>query len=459
MSNTNSIKRFDEHLGIALAKKFLNDLPSTHSGELYFSTGMATKVQVRNGRIESITEKHEEGMGIRVLDHKGRMAFISQTDICAKGIKKAWQNLQEALPYAPKDPHLQLHKPEPQEKQGPLPAVYDFEIATADKDQLLQMALDLESKTKQASPLVNNFEENSIHRHHGTSYIFNTHGLNKAYSTAIITAETVPMAEKDGQKEVGYGFSFARKLNDLDLNKVAVQGADRATRKLGAKSIATGQYPVVLEQEMSASLISALLSAFYGKNVWLNKSLFKNKLGQKIAADHVQLINDPSHEQGSYILPIDDEGLPVRKTQLIENGELKAFLHNLYSAHALQSQPTASGMRGYGSLPGTGPANCYFQPGTLSKEQIIQSIDRGIFVDEMMGLHTINPVSGDFSVGMSGQFIQNGVFAYPVSGLALAGNIQDLLFSIDQIGTDLKFFLGGLGGSTILLDNLSISGT
>jgi PmbA protein len=438
--------------------KILTKLAKKTEAEVVLEEGESISIDMRQSDVENASQRSETGVGLRLWHSSGRGSFVATNDISEKGLAKARQQAEMALEFAEPDLHIRFYRPEDGEAQGDMTQSYDEQIARLPGVQLIEMAKQIEAKALAYDGRIKNFEKTRVGKSRHSFYLRNSLGLAKEYHSSIVSGFCRPMAEQGGVKEIGHCFDFAREYRSFDYEALAIEAARRAVDKLGASSAATGRYPIVLQREAAADLLQALLSPLYGELVYRKKSLFAGALGEAIASPKVSLINDPLHPQGASRVGMDDEGVPAHSTTLIHEGKLVSYLHNLYSAHALEMSPTASAGRGYNSQPGIAPSNCYLKPEEVSAEDLLAQVDRGIFVQDFMGLHTIDAVSGDFSIGMSGRMIDKGSLGQPVSGLALAGNIRDLLQSIQTVANDIKFFLNGMGGSTVLLKELSVSG-
>lgn len=434
------------------------------SAEIMFLHNRSSKVEYRDKKIENIFEKEEKGYGVRLMDAEGKIGFFSSNDFSEAGLEYAIERAKESLPFSDEDEHNTFYRPSKDEKRGEYESSYDDLLDSLSIDEMADIAAKIEKEAYAYSKKIVNNEKTTISRSQSYQRLANNLGLDKSYRSSLIYGMTMPVAGSDdgGEKEVGDGFEFSLDLagfNEEKIAAIAKEGAKKAVEKIGAKSIKTGKYPILMNPDVSASLISSLLEALYGENVLRGKSLYKDSLGKEIAATKINLVNEATRKDGPDTVPFDDEGLSTRTITLIENGILKNYLHNLYSASFLNQEATASGARSYASVrPGISSANCHFLPGNEKPDTLMKEIKAGVLVNEVMGLHTLDPVSGDFSIGMSGQWIENGNLAYPVSGLAVAGNLKDLLMSIKAVADDIKFFLGGVGGSTMLLENISISG-
>ncbi|HHW45006.1 MAG TPA: TldD/PmbA family protein, partial [Desulfotomaculum sp.] len=234
--------------------------------------------------------------------------------------------------------------------------------------------------------------------------------------------------------------------------------ARRAVRMLGARPVATRRAAVILEPYVATGFLGLLGPGLTAEAVQKNRSPFAGKVGQQVASTMVTVLDDGAMAGGIASAPFDGEGVPTGRTVLIEGGVLKGFLHNTYTAARDGVQSTGNGVRGsFKSTPEVGTTNFFIQPGTVSPEQLIRDTASGLYVTEVMGMHTANPISGDFSVGAAGILIENGQLTRPVRGVAIAGNLLELLNHVDGVAGDLTFF-GGRGSPTIRVARMSISG-
>ena len=254
-----------------------------------------------------------------------------------------------------------------------------------------------------------------------------------------------------------YWFSVARSLGRLEspehVGKVA---AERTLRRLGARKVKTAQVPIVFDPLVAASILEHIFEGVNGDSVYRGASFLAGKLGQKIAGDNVNVIDDGTLRGGFGTSPFDGEGVPTRRTVVIENGVLKSYLLNTYTAKKLGMQTTGNASRGLAGTPGIGPGNYFLQAGSKTPREITAGIPHGLYVTEFLG-HGVNLVTGDYSRGASGLWISGGELAYPVEEITVAGNLKELFFNISEIGNDLEF-RGAVAGPTIRVDGLTVGG-
>jgi PmbA protein len=232
--------------------------------------------------------------------------------------------------------------------------------------------------------------------------------------------------------------------------------AQRTLRRLGARKVKTAHVPIVFDPLVAASILEHIFEGVNGDSVYRGASFLAGKLGEKIAAEGVTVIDDGTIPGGFGTSPFDGEGIPTRRTLVIENGVLKSYLLNTYTAKKLGLQTTANAWRGLAGTPGIGPGNYFLQPGSKTQQEIIAGIPDGLYVTEFLG-HGVNLVTGDYSRGASGLWISGGELTYPVEEITVAGNLKEIFRNITEIGNDLEF-RGAVASPTIRIDGLTVGG-
>jgi PmbA protein len=254
-----------------------------------------------------------------------------------------------------------------------------------------------------------------------------------------------------------YWYSTARTLTKLDSpESVGAEAARRTLRRLDARRIPTQRVPIVFAPEIARSLIGAIFDAANGDSIYRGASFFTDKLGEQVAAESVNVIDDGTIVGGFGSSPFDGEGLPTRRKVIVENGVLKTYLLNTYTARKLNMQSTGNAVRGLAGNPGIGSGNLFLEAGKLSPEEILREIKSGLYVTELLG-QGVNMVTGDLSRGASGVWIENGELTYPVQEITVAGNLKEIFRNITAIGNDLVF-RGSVASPTLRIDGMTIAG-
>jgi PmbA protein len=239
-----------------------------------------------------------------------------------------------------------------------------------------------------------------------------------------------------------------------------MRAARRATEKLGARPFATQKLPVVFDPWMSMSLLGAISPLFSADNVLKGRSLFANKIGERVANERITIVDDGRRVGGLRSAPFDGEGIATTTRTLVERGVLRGYLTNQKTARKLGATSTGNARRGsYASPSRIGPSNFYIEAGRDDPSTLAKGLPRVLAITSLLNLHTIDPVSGEFSLGATGTYIERGAALHPVQGITIAGNLTQLLSAIAGVGTDLTFGPGGIGSPTLLVSELSIGGS
>jgi PmbA protein len=322
------------------------------------------------------------------------------------------------------------------------------------------IALAVERAAREADARVTHFRKTSYSDAEVTTFLATTSGVRASYRESFCGAMTSPVASAGGERQIGYHGEGARQLSDLDATRIGARAAQRAVEKLGAKPFATQKLPVVLDPWMAMSLLGAISPLFSADNVLKGRSLFAGKVGSRVANERVTIVDDARRRGGLRSTPFDGEGIPTTRQKLVDNGMLRGYLTNQKTARKMGTTSTGNARRGsYASPSRIGPSNFYVEAGMDDPQAMVAGLDRALAVTSLLNLHTIDPVSGEFSLGATGSYLEKGVRRDPVQGITIAGNLTQLLSSISGVGTDLVFGPSGIGSPTLVISELSIGGT
>jgi PmbA protein len=254
-----------------------------------------------------------------------------------------------------------------------------------------------------------------------------------------------------------YWYAVSRTLSKLDApEEVGRIAAQRTLRRLGGRKVKTARVPIVFDPMVGRSLLGNIFEAASGDSIYRGASFLTGKLGDRIAGENVTVVDDGTMRGGFGSAPFDSEGVPTRRTVVVERGVLKSYLLNTYTAKKLGLATTGNAARGLAGTPGIGAGNFYLEPGTKSAKEIIAAIPDGLYVTELLGFG-VNLVTGDYSRGAGGLWISRGELAYPVEEITIAGNLKDMLQNIAEVGTDLEF-RGSVACPTIRIDGMTVAG-
>jgi PmbA protein len=292
----------------------------------------------------------------------------------------------------------------------------------------------------------------------GHKIFANSLGFLGEYRRSYCSIAAVPIAQDEsGAMQRDYWFSVARSLAKLDSpENVGRIAAQRTLRRLGSRKVKTAQVPIIFDPLVAASILEHVFEGVNGDSVYRGASFLAGKLGEKIAADQITVIDDGTIPGGFGTSPFDGEGIPTRRTVVIENGVLKSYLLNTYTAKKLKLQTTGNASRGLAGTPGIGLGNYFLQPGMKTPAEVIGGVKEGLYVTEFLG-HGANLVTGDYSRGASGMWISGGELAYPVEEITVAGNLKEIFFNISEIANDLEF-RGPVASPTIRIEGLTVGG-
>ena len=425
--------------------------------EAVYAEGDEFEVQVRMDQVETLKESGSRALGLRVLIGQ-RTASTSTSDLSPEGIERLVSGAIELARVTSEDPFAGLPEKEAfGSLSGDLDLYHDDVYSLPAKDRI-EYARRAEAASMSADARITNSNGGSFQAATGRKILANSCGFVGEYQTSYCSIAAQPIAQApDGRMQRDYWYSDARSLRLLDTPEAVGQEAARRTlRRLGARKIKTQRVPIVFAPEIAPSILSEVLQAVNGDAIYRNASFLADKLGESVAAENITIVNDGTMPGRFGTKPFDGEGLPTRRTVVLARGVLQNYLLNTYTARKLGMQSTGNAARGLAGTPGIGAGNFYLEPGTETQQQILAAIPNGLYVTGLMG-HGGNIVTGDFSSGASGLWIENGELTYPVEEITIAGNMKEMLRNIPAIGNDLIFY-GSVACPTIRIDGMTIAG-
>ena len=420
-------------------------------------------VTVRMGEVETLKESGSRALGLRVFLGK-RSASTSTSDLTADGIRQLVDGAMALVKVTEEDPCTGL--PDAAEfgaLEGEL-HLYFGDVYSLSGPERIEWARRTESAALAADPRITNSDGGSFEAATGRRALANSRGFVGGYHTSYAGVSAAPLArDADGKMQRDGWWSSARRLADVDSpESVGQEAARRTLRRLGARRVPTQRVPIVFAPEVARSLLGSIFEAASGDAIWRSASFLAGKLDQQIAASSVTLVDDntmllPTGAGGFGTSPFDGEGLPSQRTVVIENGVLCTYLLNTYTARKLGMKSTHNASRGLAGAPGIGAGNLYLQPGTLSPEQILADVPSGLYVTGLMGFG-VNTVTGDYSRGATGLWIENGQLTHAVEEVTVAGNLVEMLRNVTAIGNDLVF-RSSIASPTLRIDGMTIAGS
>jgi PmbA protein len=407
--------------------------------ECVLRSGAELSAKVRKGEPELVEEAGTRSAGLRVIQ-KGRVASTSTSDLTERGIERFVADAIELVELSQEDPFAGPADPKRLCDPATQPDLdlYDPAGGSVDAAQAIALAREGEAAAFAFDPRITNSEGATFGRNAGGVAMVLSSGFRAAYKGSYQSLYVVPVAADEGGKNRrGYHYSARRYLADLDPpGEVGREAARRTLRKLGARTVPTCEVPVVFDPDAARSILGMLAGCIMGSAIWRKSSYLVGREGTRVASDLVNVVDDPLLPRAPGSRPFDGEGLASRRNVVVEKGILRTYLCDSYSARKLSRESTASASRGGGASVGPSTTNFVLQPGTDSNEAIIKGTKRGLYVNEMMGFG-FNAVTGDFSRGAAGFWIENGELTYPVSEVTISLNVDQLWQTLDAVGSDL----------------------
>jgi PmbA protein len=424
--------------------------------ECTVSEGAEFSATVRMRELESLKEAGSRGAGLRVL--VGKHSGSSYTsDLSPEGIRKLVAAARELAEITTEDPHAGLPEPEEMGRNVADLDLYHEDIARLETPAKIALAKETEEAALAFDARIRNSEGAAFDSHLGRHVFANSRGFLGSYRASQCSLSVVPVAQDGESMERDYWFSAARSFAGLekpaDIGRTAAQ---RALRRLGEKQVPTQKCPVVLEPRAARTLIGNIFEAVHGEAIYRKASFLAGRLGEKVASEKLTVVDDGAMPGLFGTSPFDDEGVPTRRTVVIEKGVLKSYLLNCYTARKLGLKTTGNASRGFAGNTGIGHSNLFAVAGESPPEEIIRSVRNGFYVTELIGFG-VNVVTGDYSRGAAGLWIENGELAYPVSGVTIAGNLREILMNLEVVGSDLEF-RGSTAAPTLLIGEMTVSG-
>jgi len=424
--------------------------------ECTIAEGEEFSANVRVREVESLKEAGSRGAGLRIL--VGRRAGSAYTsDLSTDGIAQMVRSAVELAAITTEDPHQGM--PDAAEL-GAIPGdlgMYCDDVARLETPTKIEMARRAEDAALSSDPRISNSEGASFDSHLGHHIFANSRGFAGEYRSSYCSLSTVPVARQGESMERDYWFSMARGFAGLekpeDIGRIA---AERALRRLGARKMETQRVPVVFEPRTARSLLDHIFEAVHGVSVYRHESFLAGKLGEKVASENLTVVDDGTIPGLFGSSPFDDEGVPTRRTPVIERGVLKSYLLNTYTARKLSLKTTGNASRGLAGNAGIGHGNLYIEKGVKTPAEIIGAIPNGFYVTELLGFG-VNIVTGDYSRGAAGMWIRNGELAFPVSEVTIAGSLPQMLLGMETIGSDLEF-RGATAAPTLMIPEMTVGG-
>jgi PmbA protein len=420
------------------------------------------EARVRLAEIDFVKQARERTLGIRALVGAAggmRSAITSTSDLAPEAVDRMAAESVALAHATAEDPTGGL--PEEDFASDWQDLALDLE-AGEDRGVSIEARIEdarrAEAAARETDPRIANSEGSQVGSDWSRIAYGNSAGFLGSYTGASHSLFCEPLARQNGSMQRDYWLTVARRLSGLeDPAAVGRRAAERAVRRLGARPVETCEVPVIFDALTAPSLVRHVAGCVSGYAVYRQASFLAEKLGERVASDAVTLVDDGRRPGGLGSRPFDGEGLPTRRTTVVEGGTLRSWLLDSYSGRKLGMASTGSAVRSAGSAPGVGPSNCWLEPGEQSLEEIVASTGRGLLVTELIGMG-FNPVTGDYSRGAAGIWIEGGELTHPVEEVTIAGNLLDMLQAIDAVGSEL-LWLSRVAAPPLRVASMTVAGS
>lgn len=424
-------------------------------GEIFLRDGQSTSVEVRDGAVENAITRGERGIGARVL-RGGHVGFAYTSDLSAAGIEECVTSARDIASVTEPDPDVSIATKKVDSTDLEL---YEAGIDDRSVAQRTVVALAVELAAKGVDKRISGFRKTTYSDGSLTTIIATTADVRGSYRETYFSVGTSAVATDGDERQIGYHGEAKRQFGLVDPDAVGRVAALRAIGKLGAKPFKTQKLPIVLDPFMGMSLLGAIIPLFSADAVIKGKSLFAGKTGMAIASGQVTIVDDARTRGALRTAPFDGEGVTTTTQTLVDSGVLRGYLSSLKTSKKMGQAPTGNARRGSYAAPSRiGAANFHLAAGATGPDELVRGLDRSLRITSLLNLHTIDPISGEFSLGATGDYLERGERLYSVQGITIAGNLTSLLSSITGVANDLVFGSSGIGSPTFVISELSIGG-
>jgi PmbA protein len=429
--------------------------------EVTIREGDEFSTTVRLGDVETLKESGSRGVGLRVLvagDNGYRVASTSSSDFTGDGIEHLVRGAVALAAVTSVDPFAGLGDPDEFGQLNGDLQLFHEDVYSLPTEERIAWARRAETAAMAVDTRLVNSDGGSFDAATGHRIFANSRGFLGEYRSSYCSVSASPIARgTNGEMQRDFWWSQARALGNLDAPEdVGREAARRTLRMLDARRVPTQQAPVVFAPEVARGMVGAVFDAAAGDAIYRQASIFAGRLQEEVAAPSVTIVDDGTVPGGFGTSPFDAEGLPSRRTVIVSKGVLNSYILNTYAGRKLDMKSTGNAGRGLAGNPYLSSGNLFMEAGTRAPDEILRGVDRGLYVTRLLG-QGVNLVTGDYSRGAAGLWIENGELAYAVHEITIAGNLKDMLRNITAIGSDLRF-RGATAAPTLRIDGMTIAG-
>lgn len=444
----------------SLASELVSELKKqgADAADVYIVSSVGFNTTVRLGKIERLQQSINKGLGLRVIKN-GAMANTFTTDFNDRAVKDLAKDTMQIVQVSNADKHNGLA---PKEMLGSYDGklmLFDESIAKLTPEKKIEMARTAEEAGMKFDKRIKNANGTSWNDSQSQITLANSDGFVGQYQGTSASLSCSLLAEdEDGTKQTDGHYTFGRFLNTLaSPQSIGEEAGRRVVRKLGGRKVRSAVVPVVLDPRVASFMLGDIFGAASGGSIYRRSSYLIDKIGQQVTSPMITIVDDAIMADGVASRPFDAEGVKSSSVVVIEKGVLKQYVCDSYAARRLNMKPTGNAARSYQGNPNTGSSNLYIKNGDTSPEDIIKSVKNGLYLDRVGG-QGMNSVSGDFSMGANGRWIENGEITHAVQEITVAGNILKVLSNVKTVGNDLSFKLGTTASPTLLIGEMTVGG-
>ncbi|MEL7155248.1 MAG: TldD/PmbA family protein [Actinomycetota bacterium] len=442
---------------LAIAKGVVDQAGTGEEIEVACSYGSSRSIRVYDGAVESLTTADNTGIGVRVLVD-GREGFASAGTLEADVVAEALADARDNARFAEADPHVGIAQPDGVEAVDiDLWRAGVAEMSNRDK---VELALELERRTRTRDPRITGVRVASYADSESSFALAATSGIEATNASTSATLMVQPLAVDGERTQTGFAYDGAREPALLDLDAVVDRAVEHTVGSIGASKPATATVDLVLDPHLAATVLGLVAGTLTGDRVIKGRSPFVDRVGEQVASPLLTFVDDATDPDSLGADSYDGEGLACRRVPLVEHGVLQGFLYDSYTGRRSGRGSTGSAVRGTRGLPAPGVHALNVEPGQGSLEEMVAQCKLGLMVFSLAGLHSgVNPVSGDFSVGVEGRMIRDGELAEPVGECTVGSTLQRLLLDVAQVGADVAHLPSGVSTPSLLVGGVTLSGS
>ncbi|MDO8426295.1 MAG: TldD/PmbA family protein [Deltaproteobacteria bacterium] len=428
------------------------------SYEIFYSMDSGLGIEAKDNEVDSLKVRSNEGAGLRVISGN-RQGFGFSSVLTEEALKDMVASTIGGAREAAQDEFLSFPGAGGTEVLEKDLGLFDDSFARTPEEEKIKTALSIEEAARSFDARVKRVRKASYSESLHFSRIVNSNGADSSHRATFYSGSVTAVAEALGESQMGWEIGMGHDRGAVEPDRIGRGAAGNAVRLLGAKKIKTIKCPAIFENIIACEFLESLAPSFLGDNVLKGKSMLIGKAGKKVASPRLNIRDDGILPGGWASSAFDGEGVERGRTSLLDGGVCRGFLYDTYWAARAGVKSTGNSSRSnFKSYPGIGISNLYIEKGEKGREELFKEVSKGLFITEVLGVHTINPVSGDFSLGASGFWVEGGRAEYPVRGMAISGNLLDLFSKVDGCASDIRF-IGSIGAPSLLINEIEASGT